>query len=635
MHELRCDAPVVATKRVNLAFTEVAKFVSAIVMLYCDSPRWRVWSLAFCFLLCLAAHAKETQWLRVTTPEFTVITSLPEKDAIAWTGEFSQFVAALQGFIRVDPKRLPRLTLIVFARDREFANFRPLAANGKPEDVAGFFAHRDSWAVAGVGSEGWGGETKSTIFHEGTHWFLSAHELPNPVWLEEGLAEVFSTFQINKKTISWGRAIDEHVEVLNQQPLLSMEQLLFVNRDSLFVGGDEASERTGMIYAQSWAFVHYLMFGQNDAPQGAMMAYVRALRTAVHPDDAFKQAFSEDYRAMEDKLRRYLHSGRYRVAQPPLAVLAPVHAERATTVEVEEALARLCLVGRRHAEAIQHANKALAAAGDSPVPYELLGLVHKERGDKAAALEAFEQAVHRKSQDFAPYYELGRAQQDAAVQLDGSLGNFSAEDARKVANRYERAINLNPRYRPAYEALAGVVELAPAGNAQDALFLQLGAKLFPDDAMIRLGLAVLEKRDGDSAKATELLAAVLDGEPPAHVRAYARRLELAWLRQDVFNQTEALMKEKKYDEALALLDRRAGESNNPGFVQQLRATRRSIQDTQRYEAIRSAMGNGAWPEARRLMNEILESEEAGAMLKNQIRRMLGDLDRRGLGKPKE
>ncbi|ACB76143.1 DUF1570 domain-containing protein [Opitutus terrae] len=583
-----------------------------------------------------AFPAKEPQWLRVSAPEFTVITTLSEKEAVAWAGEFAQFIGALQGFIPVNPQRLPRLTIVVFGREREFADYRPLGDDIKVQEVAGFFARRDSWAVAGLAKNDWNERTKATIFHEGTHWFLSAFELPNPVWLEEGLAEVFSTFAIGKKKISWGRAIEDHVMVLNELPPMPLEKLLFISEGSLFTGGEEGAVRTGMAYAQSWAFVHYLMFGQNDAPRGAMMAYVRALRTATHPDEAFRQAFGQDYATMDEKLRRYLRGGRYYVAERPPATLAELRAEPASVADVEDALARLCLGGRRMGEALAHANHVLAAAGDSAVPFELLGQVHLERGNRPMAQAAFEQAVARKSLDFRPYYEIARARHAGSAQPDGSLGDVSPVEARKIANGYERAINLNARYRPAYEGLAGVVELTPAGNPQDLAFLQQGVLLFPDNGMIRLGLAVVEKRDGDATKAAMLLNEVLESEKPqpVHVRNYAHRLETAWLERDVFGQTDALVKEKKFAEALALLDQRAAENNTLRFLRRVRVTRQNIQNTQRLEVVREAWEGRQWTEVRRLINEILESD-ASPVLKAQMRRRLDDLDRRGLGKPKE
>jgi len=80
---------------------------------------------------------------------------------------------------------------------------------------------------------------------------------------------------------------------------------------------------------------------------------------------------------------------------------------------------------------------------------------------------------------------------------------------------------LNPRYQPAYDNLGGVVELVPPGNGEDRRFLELGKKLYPDDGMIRLGLAVIARREGDEAGSRSLLDGVLTAycyvEDVAHI----------------------------------------------------------------------------------------------------------------------
>jgi tetratricopeptide (TPR) repeat protein len=593
-------------------------------------------ALAFATLLATPCPTRAVdKWLRINAPEFTVVTSLTEKEAIAWANDFSQFVAALQGFIPVDTHRLPRLTIVVFGRERDFTAYRPLNGDGKPKDVGGFFSRRMSWAVAGLPGSGVDERTRATIFHEGTHWFLSAFELPNPVWLEEGLAEVFSTFTTDKKTFSWGRAIDDHVLIVRQVDPMPIERLLFLTQDDLFTGGEEGQLRTGMAYAQSWAFVHYLTFGQRDVPPTALRDYTKALRSELHPDEAFRQSFGCSYAEMDKKLRTYLHSGRYFVASGPLATLPPLHAEPASEVDVNDALGRLALVGRHTKEAVAHAEKALAAAPDGPQGYELLGQIYQESGNEAKAIEAFTHAVEKGSRDFLPYYYLANARHRAAGESDGSTG-LTPADARQIANGYERAINLNPRYRDAYESLSGVVDIVPAGNTEDARFLNQGLRLFPDNDLIRLGVAISAKRSGDDTKARALLDEVLNGNKPQsmNTRAYAMRLDASWHRRDVFSQVDDLAKEKKFDEALAVVNKQIADGGGDiALRQRLVAMKRDLQAQQRVEAYREATARRNWTEARRIANELLESE-APVSLKASMRKHLEDLDRRHLGMPK-
>lgn len=572
--------------------------------------------------------ASGERWLKVSAPEFTVITTLGEKDALAWTNEFSQFVGTLQGFIRVNPKYLPRLTLVVFARERDFQRFQPLRENGTAMETAGFFSRRPSWAVAGMGGLRMNDETRMTIFHEGTHWFTSAFELPNPVWLEEGLAEVFSTFAIEGKKLTWGRAIELHVLALRTLEPLPLEQLLFLPREYLHGEGDASSLATGMAYAQSWAFTHYLIFGQRDVPRSALMDYVKGLRAAdQHPDEAFKKAFGGTYAQVHKKLVTYLHNGQYYVQTQPLLALPALKAESASVLEVEEALARLRMAGGRHAEAKENIARAIATAPDNPRVYELQGEHAQEMGDGAAALAAYRTAIQKGSTDFKPYYEV-------ASEAHGEEG-MSPEKARGIANAYERAINLNPRFRESYVGLGGIVGVTPPGNTEDVKFLELGLRLYPEEGMIKLGIATIAKREGNTERAQTLLREVLESPgQKGQVLDYARRLEGDWTGRDINEQVDALAKDKKYAEAIALIDKQFEQGVDIQTGSKLRHIRAQLVISDGMDRARAAFEERRYDDAKAILRAVLDSN-LPPLMTISVSRYLADLEKRPAPKKKK
>lgn len=571
--------------------------------------------------------ASGEKWLKVSAPEFTVITTLGEKDAVAWTNEFAQFVGTLQGFIRVNPKYLPRLTLVVFARERDFQRFQPLRDNGTAMETAGFFSRRPSWAVAGMGGLRMNDETRTTIFHEGTHWFTSAFELPNPVWLEEGLAEVFSTFAVEGKKLTWGRAIDSHVLALRALEPMPLEQLLFLPREYLHGEGDASELVTGIAYAQSWAFVHYLIFGQRDVPKSALMDYVKGLRAAEHhPDEAFKRAFGGTYAEIHKKLRTYLHNGQYFMQSQPLLALPAFKAEPASGLEVEEALARLRMAGGRHAEAKDGIARAIAMAPDNPRVYELQGEHAQEMNDEAAALAAYRTAIQKGSTDFKPYYEVAsRAHEE---------GGITPEKARGIANGYEKAINLNPRFRHSYSGLGAIVGVTPAGNTEDVKFLELGQRLYPEDGMIKLGIATIAKREGNTERAQTLLKEVLasTGQEPQVVE-YARRLDGEWTGKDINEQVDALAKDKKYAEAIALIDKQFEQGVDLQTGSKLKHFRAQMVIAEAMDKARTAVDERRYDDAKAILRAVLE-KNLPPLMTGSVSRYLADLERRPVPKKK-
>jgi hypothetical protein len=575
------------------------------------------------------AAAKDERWLRVGTEDFTIITSLREKEAQAWAAEFAQYIAALRNYFHADQLRLSPLTVVVFARERDFERYRPLDAKGKPLEVAGFFSRPQSWAVAGLAGAGVSEEVRRTIFHEGVHWFLSGEETVNPVWLEEGLAEVFSTFRVNGQQAEWGHAIEQHVGLLRRGYPEPLERLLFTGHDALF-GDDDL--RTSMVYAQSWAFVHFLIYGQHGIPRRALSNYTGLVQTGIKLDEAFRQAFGKSYGEMDRLLAEYLRGGRYFVTKQPLATVPEAKMETATAVEVQDALARLALAGHRYDLAVTHARAVTAGVPDDPRSHEVLGLALKLQGDEAGARVEYALAVKHGSKDFLPYFELACAAQNAGIDSTTGSAALSAADARGIANSYERAINLNHRHRLSYENLAGVIGLAEPWGEQDRKFLELGRKLFPSSAMIRVGLAILARRAGDKAESRIQLDAVLAAEAdvPASARAYARRLDAAWEQEDIFGEISRLSDAQKYREALALIDQHLERGVSQLVRTQLVPMRGRLESAALGQEVQKALEEQRWVDARQLLDKMIASD-APVQMKTQAKFTLADLDRKKLG----
>jgi len=262
---------------------------------------------------CLAAPrlSAESSWHVLRVPEFSVMSELSEKDTRAWAGEFSQFVEALREVVPVDPMGLPPLTVVLFAKPREFAPFRPLGSDGKPMDIAGFFSRHPTWAIIGLASRRNDAETRHVIFHEGVHWCLSRRSAEYPLWLNEGLAEVFSTFRIEDGKVRWGDPILGHIALLREAAPLPVGKLVAVTRDNPLY---YAKHRIGIFYAESWILTHYLLFGGRPGARTDLAYYLGLLKSGTPPEKAFEQAFGTDYAGMDENLAQYARAGSCAVA---------------------------------------------------------------------------------------------------------------------------------------------------------------------------------------------------------------------------------------------------------------------------------------------------------------------------------
>lgn len=517
-------------------------------------------------LAAVVAARAEPRWRLVQTPELTVVSQLDDRSTGRWAEEFSQFIAELRRVFKAPRPHVAPLTVVLFARDRDFARYKPLRTDGrKPQPVDGFFHHRGNWSVIGLANRFDDEATRRLIFHEGVHWFTSNDPVNYPVWLSEGLAEVFSTFRQKDGTVRWGTDIPAHVRYLREEPLLPFEQFLYLTRDDPLL---QSETHAGSYYAQAWAFVHYLMFGQRDGSRESLSEYLALLGTGSDPDDAFQQAFGRDYAGMGATLTDYVRDGHYYKVLRPEKQTARLQAEpvSAPPDQVAVALARLALAAGRDDIARAHAEEAVGLAPGTPAGHELIAQLCERAGDHAGALATSRRAVELGSRDASTLFLL--AYRLAEEEIHPS-------NARTIADLYASATVASPTMLEAYRNLAAIAPALDEITDQDLQVLKQGMRLFPHDGGIVLGLADLVARRGDRATAATLLREARRRGLPLDQEAQAARMESNWLYREATERIEVLTRAGDYVSALAVCDETTARVDDiyvRGSLAQLRRT---------------------------------------------------------------
>ena len=151
---------------------------------------------------------------------------------------------------------------------------------GNPIELAGYFQSGEDVNYIAVNAE-YLNLAVLAIFHEYAHFLVSNSQGSVPVWVGEGLAELYEmTEQLDGgKGVIIGRAPAHHVELLKASTMMPIKELVAVGHDaSVYNEGN----RRSVLYAQSWALVHYLTLGSPArAPQ--FRKYLGALRAGTAP----------------------------------------------------------------------------------------------------------------------------------------------------------------------------------------------------------------------------------------------------------------------------------------------------------------------------------------------------------------
>jgi tetratricopeptide (TPR) repeat protein len=258
-------------------------------------------SSAFLLLLADSSAASAADWVRVETPNFVVYGESGEARVREVADEFERFREALARVIpsAATPAAVPTV-VVVFASQRSFDPYVP-RVNGKPITLGGYFYATEDLNLVAL-ADGNRDESLRTIFHEYVHLVLDNVARGMPLWLNEGLAEYYSTFQVDDggRRALIGKVIPSHIQLLNTRRLMTIPELLAVDRDSpTYTEGQQQS----LFYAQSWALVHLLVSGSaNRASQ--LVTYARLVSEGAPSPDAWQQVFSDQNLGRE--LQRYL-----------------------------------------------------------------------------------------------------------------------------------------------------------------------------------------------------------------------------------------------------------------------------------------------------------------------------------------
>ncbi len=239
----------------------------------------------------------------MSSPNFELLTTAGSSDARRTVEYFEQ----VRGFfvqgrdVKVDTK-LP-VTIVLFRNEKEF---KPYSTN---EVAIAYYVGDNSRDYIVMGHTG--NQVRPTAVHEYIHLLLRRLDINVPIWLNEGMAEVYSTISPLANKIAVG-AVPEGRAWALQDKWLPLTTVLSVGYKSPEYN---KKQHAGMFYAQSWMLVHMLMLG-HDYRSGfsKFLAMVIEDGTAEGCASAFEKVYGKSPGEVEKDLAAYYRSGARKVA---------------------------------------------------------------------------------------------------------------------------------------------------------------------------------------------------------------------------------------------------------------------------------------------------------------------------------
>jgi tetratricopeptide (TPR) repeat protein len=462
------------------------------------------------------------KWTRLRTPHFLVIGEASEGRIRRTAQKLEQFrdmvARVLPGAVAVAPAPV---VVVVFPHAWAFTPYVP---SGRSSDLVGYSVSWEDVSYIAVNA-GRADLAESIAFHEFTHILMGNTLGEIPLWVNEGLAELYATFQDERggrgAMIGAGRGY--HLSLLRSRGLIPVADLIAIDDKSPEY---DESVRRGILYAQSWALMHYLSFGSAER-RSQLTAYLAALQAGQPSIRAFVDAFGSDVTALDGELRDYIR----RVSVPVVrvefservAVDTSLRGETMADPEGEAYLGDLLFRADQRDAARRHLQRILDKVPAQPRAVATLGLIELESGRVDQAVALLERAVTLAPGDGAIRGTLGRALVARAQQLPAGGDAFAVALA-GARTTLEEATRLDAAAAHTSALLGYVALLGRTDPAVAVAHLSRAVQMAPAREQYQMRLAEALLRDRQFERARSYLAPLATRGRSSQVRDAAATL---------------------------------------------------------------------------------------------------------------
>ena len=448
-----------------------------------------------------APASADSRWTLLTAGSLTIIGDQSPATLRDIALQIEQFQIVVGSLIRnADrPPAVPTMVYVVGTKKR----LDPLVPlyKGKPASLAGFFGQSSDVNHIVMCLEGFD-ESAQIAYHEYTHLLVRNAVRTVPAWLNEGLAEYYSTYHLvdRGKAATVGRAQRDHILLLRER-YLPLDTLINVDQSSPMYN---EGERRTIFYAESWALTHYLMVARPNGGE-TINRYVREIAEGRPPGEAFTTAFGKTPVELDRELRDYLRSltfkeYRYQFADK-LSVAEPGPARPLTAGEIEAWLGDAQRRVQREAEGAPRIERAAAAEPDRATTQMALGLLRLSQKKLDEGFEALGRAAALAPRDFLTQFVCGVAR----VYADPG---GSDDHRRQALATLKQATQLNGASAEAHAMLAYVQMLSEDTLADARASIDQALALAPGRIDYWLRYADIRLLQGDRAAARAVLTPI-------------------------------------------------------------------------------------------------------------------------------
>jgi hypothetical protein len=257
------------------------------------------WALRIVFAIALIGgnSFSAEYWVRLSSPNFDLYSSLSKKRSTALLKRLENARLALAQLGIYASSNTQPIRVIAFRSQREY---RPYSSDA---GSTAFFLHsaQRDYIVIKADSD----DVYTPAVHEYAHYVLHQqfHHLPR--WLDEGLADVYSTVQEKDGIVRVGLPLDDRLELLRMDGLAYGLPTLFQLEQKTLVNMRNMMPRS-RFYAESWMLAHMLRLSPAYSPK--FNDFMREMEQGATAQQALWNAFQKSEADVQQDLQRYVEA---------------------------------------------------------------------------------------------------------------------------------------------------------------------------------------------------------------------------------------------------------------------------------------------------------------------------------------
>lgn len=263
-----------------------------------------------------AAASRAPAWSHASSDHFEVFYAGNEKAAREVAAAFETYETFLEHLLKVQKGWRPRTRLVVFSNLSEYKFYKP-----KSNVDAYWLGTPDGDFIV---LQSFDADAPTDALHELAHLIIARTGAAYPLWINEGLAQYYSTLRINGGKLRLGVELPEAMAALRRSAGMFSLDRVFALHGELPPGTTPALE--GQFYAASWALVHMLSSGEEY--RGRFAAFLAAVAGGTAPPEALASTYGKPAAVVNADFRRYV--SRFKVDST--SVDAPIAAPPNVTV---------------------------------------------------------------------------------------------------------------------------------------------------------------------------------------------------------------------------------------------------------------------------------------------------------------